>query len=400
MNFAEQLKALEALGLVASEEGQGEDPGLSGGQFEPNGFVVPLVSGLFHQFYTDVLDLAQDAHKDLAGTFLMRPKGQGRDYLFRNTDKLAADEAFKRHQSLGGQTPKVRSYAFVFQRDACLSWSSPEAKANWQELIMFDVPFVTFRSKNYAAYNLLVAPSIVAALSGLDWDYSELTRKPQSIATDTDMENGVYKNYVQDYTDEHVFNLVGSKDRGWQDSVFFKRRAALWASLGCDKPEVMDYQALNPVDQKMLRTALEVASTSKGLKEQWGKIALVYDPHGSYKKNDGNLGWRQIPILLKLYKSQAEAQADVDQAKARREGGNTESPFTPDMVKSENSNGVGDELKSRMRETKAAYLEGVNGPAPIAKRTALAKMTIEDENFFAKEYGFNKADLEAAWDTL
>jgi len=65
-----------------------------------------------------------------------------------------------------------------------------------------------------------------------------------------------------------------------------------------------------------------------------------------------------------------------------------------------NGSGSMDALKLRMAETKTAYLEGVNGPAPIAKRTALAKMTNEDEAFFAKEYGFNKADLEAAWDTL
>ena len=144
-SLEERMQQLKAFGIEGSKEGEGDDPGLSSGNFEPLGFVAPFVSGTFYQFYTDLLDLNSDEHKDLTNTFLVRAKGQsGHDYFFKDVN--AASEAYKRHAALGGQTlPQVpRVYAFVFQRDSGLSWSSEEAKNKWQQKeIIFDVPLRT-----------------------------------------------------------------------------------------------------------------------------------------------------------------------------------------------------------------------------------------------------------------
>ena len=408
-SYEEQLAKLKQFGLAPTPAGDGidlPDPGLEGRTFEPGGFVGPLIAGRYFSFYS-ALDLndAQYQSDFPKNTWFRRQKGHAYDYYF--PVQALALEALK----ISNSTTKpdrslnapIANYCFVFQRDRIINWSNSEAQAAWPELMVFDVNQCGWKAKDYAQYNLIVVPSIVAAManfagSPVQWDHNELLKKPVDVAGDSDKdEAGNWKPYVQNpYDDAHIKSLVGFKD-AYLDSLFYQRRKQLWETLGWDNGNTYDYRSIDPETAGVLRGGLEVAST-KGLPEMWGKVVLVYDPKGYYRRNDGNAGWRQIPILARLYTGETEARREVEEIKASRAGSDSPvSDFTPEMVK---ENGAKpDEKLVNMKIVKDEYSKGLNGPAAIIKRNALAKIGPDDAEAI-KSMGFTVDELEQAWDSL
>lgn len=185
-----------------------------------------------------------------------------------------------------------------------------------------------FPAKNRHQYNLILQPMAVSAFADLlniehePFDISELT-----------MPEGDGDGEIQ-YTDELFERLFGDLEGGYDESVYWQRRAALWASLGEPDPKKdLMIGTLTGSDKPHKRcttsAALSVCLTSTQAAwghSLWAEVTMANDPMpGSVGENGRR--WH-LPVITRFFRSEEEARAAVEP-----EGSEGDGPPLPENYK-------------------------------------------------------------------
>jgi hypothetical protein len=117
------------------------------------------------------------------------------------------------------------------------------------------------------------------------------------------------------YTDEWFAELFGDLEGGYEDSVYYARRAALWESLGESRPTAQAIIGSKTASgrphrlattSKQLSACLSLAQGSWS-KPLWVELTLVKDPLPGAVANSGNR--LVIPTITRIFQSEAAARA-------------------------------------------------------------------------------------------
>lgn len=270
-----------------------------GGDFPITGFVGQLTITHVYRLWTEIEPTAIEAEPDLY-------QQMGSGFVLYYTD---SSDAKKAQEEIGSDIDPQRVLYIEMPTDSVLNFRDEAALSKWGASVAGDVRDVTLRSKKYRhGPHLIFLPRLVAAIADVrGWKNAGFDLADIDVARD---------DFVA--SDELQLELVGNPDEGYKDSRYWAQRAALWASLGEDDPNVYRPKGATTVRAGREQPS-EVATTSDRLstclrayvvdwtQPVYARLKLLPDPRVDAVTGAGNR--LTIPVIWELFENEAAAKA-------------------------------------------------------------------------------------------
>jgi len=362
-------KKLEALGVKVQGK-QAEVP--TGGEFQPQGFVGPLMAGMFWTFSSQDNYVTYNAQVDEENKVprpqYLEPMGQWghRYYYVSRADAQKGVEEIGSRNNDGDLIGIQMRWHLELKRDMILNWSSDENRLKWPEQMKNDVQVKTTASKKYRhEYQQIALPAAVQAVAL----YLGMLDKPvfsfdELLDRNTVFDDAFFAEYFgdptgkkedreefQSFVDELVSREGVTKEAAvrqirsqglaktpYQHSVYWERRDALWNALG-----EKDAEACLPIarnedgtiakDQPKKATSSEQLdycikfATSQWERPVWARVMYANNPSPGETFTTGDSDTerrRNIAIIWEIFDDEASAQATVESEKDAAENGASE----------------------------------------------------------------------------
>lgn len=323
------------------------------------GLVGPWMAGMFAQVITQY-DLPEGIRADDSVS-----RSDWNIYYFLdygNAQKAVA--AIVEAEKLVGQDARI-SISTVWKLECPkgeILWSTPDAAAKWQgDYIKQEVNVKTMRSKQRHEYHFVALPAAVAAAArafggkDVEFDVSELLdqNEERDIHFQREMIGDIpeksgrldvkaeranireFEGLIQAARDAGVSDPIATAAENmpipYAYSKLWQRKAALWEALGEPDPtkDTWGYGKKSDTGSQDLGQWIDVAQVTWP-KAIWASVALVDDPREDAILRSG--GHLQLPVILAMYKSEADARAawEAERGEAPVEGDQSEGlPLLP-----------------------------------------------------------------------
>lgn len=308
---------------------------VSSGEFQPSGLIAPFVAAPMYWVLTRDLTRADLVERGLAPNAEAR-KGEWTQFYFltQATAQLAV-AAVKEASGEKYDSKKNRPnqcWRFETHLASVLNISDEnkqkflrDGEAVESKVLAYEVDMTSLRpgNKKYPvktrhAFHLIALPAAVAAVGralgqAVEFDLSEL------LSNETV------------FDDEFAARFIGPPDGGYQDSVLWQRRVALWKALGEDDPAAtmpIGYGTGKETTSQVLSQALSIFANPWGSAE-WLRLVGVPDPRVDAVHNDNRL---KINVVTEIFASDTTAKAAADEelaAKASKAGTSGAKATTP-----------------------------------------------------------------------
>lgn len=181
-----------------------------------------------------------------------------------------------------------RSYVLSTSVDGILNMTDEVRQKFDNPNLTANVTVAGWRSKNFAAWNLITLPSIVVAVAG----YCGVN-VPQMDLSD------LYTFDENKWTDSFQETMVGHLDNeSYKQSRLFLQRARIWDALGEGDPLV---SSPGKTKSETLSVALNFALTRKN--QFMGKVGNVFDP-----QIRGQVTKVRVPVVYDIYATKEEME--------------------------------------------------------------------------------------------
>lgn len=271
---------------------------VGGGDFAPSGFIGLTYAQVLYTFMSQV-DSKNGEYESLP-QYEMRAQAGTWGFTYYYKTQAAAQVAMEMLgvEGYNGKAPRAnQTWAFRIDRDSVMNFADAEKLAKWSNPILLEATISTLQSnKNRHELHMLALPLAVQAMAKLlgydhaEFSINELLRKPEDM----------------NYTDEFQREMIGM-EKDFKDSVLWQRRAALWASLGENNPDVY-----NPIGaEKFATTSEKLSNCLQILASEWdsqayARVITIPDPRADAKSsNDKRL---TIPALYEIFPNKVAAQ--------------------------------------------------------------------------------------------
>lgn len=297
---------------------------ISTGEFQPSGLIAPFVAAPMYWVMSNTL---KRADLEAAGVTVNAEARKGNEwttfYFLAQADAIAATQMVKQSTGIEYDAKRHRpnqAWRFETRLADVLNVSAEhkpkfcrEGEAVASKVLTYETEVVTLRAgntkfpvKNRHTFHLIALPAAVAAVAralghSVEFDLSEL------ISDETV------------FDDAFAVRLIGSSDGGYQDSVLWQRRVALWKALGEDDPVVSvptGYGMGRETSSPLLSQCLTVFAHPWAGTE-WVRLLGVNDPRVDAVYNDNRL---KVSVIADFFNTEADARAAAEAELAAKGG--------------------------------------------------------------------------------
>lgn len=286
-----------------------------GGTGSGGGFVAPVWGGLHYAFSAEInlaehnADLPKDDAIDPKFVIDFGDSGWVKMYWEGTPEGFAAAEKARKDLGIDYRTGLV--WYAMCEVDSVLNLSDEKKAKFVRPEISAESRVMTFGSKKYRhEWQLITLPMAVSAIA-------QLYRKELEIDDDVDLSFDIsdLRRLEAEVTDAQYEQLCGNPDErnGYKTSILFERRAKLWEALGeSDATKYMPTgTGKHATDAPALNLCLSFM-TSEWSAPVWARFSWIPDPRPDSKREKDDATYRnQLPGLLKLYRTEQEARADI-----------------------------------------------------------------------------------------
>lgn len=289
----------------------------SGGSFRPSGLIAPWMARIAFRVMSQY-----DDDQNETGWHVREKLGDSGwfSYFYTQGDAAkAADEFFGNENKYGNLNT---NWLFTANNSDVL-WAKDDSGAKWGQTLSFAVDIQTLhpKAKRKHAFHMIALPAAVHAMarySGIKvpaYSKGEGDKNVTSAFGSYNLEELLNQDTI--FNDEMQLLLVGSTDKGYKDSLLWKRRALLWAALGEeDSTKYLlpgtgneKYVTKSPALQQCLRIVSHTWA-----RPAWARLVQVQDPRvEAVSKKDNRLS---IHVLFDFFRTaeDAKAAAAIDKA--------------------------------------------------------------------------------------
>jgi len=231
-------------------------------------------------------------------------------YYFVTTEAAELGAEF-----LGSRYAASRHWVFQVPTADVINFASEEGKAKWGSQIILPCRVTGLKSRKYRhEMHFVTLPSVVASVATL-LGYSN-----------PGFDIAPLMNLEDELPDEKQTKLIGNDKDGYEGSLMFEQREALWLALGEKNPEA--YLEPGSLDHKgrpspYAMTSPQLATCFKAVnipwpEPVWCRVVTVSNPHVD---GHSKAGKRLIlPTVTEMWPDEASARAAVGEVETPQEG--------------------------------------------------------------------------------